>query len=1507
MTRPRTTFTGRLARLGFRDLDRSGAALRRLGPAADELVHLVATAADPDQAVDVLADLADRVEDRAALLHALVDDEGTAMRLLSVLGASIALGEHLLRHPGHWADLTDPALGATRPPAFVLRASLLEAVGADPASTSPVSPMPDAEAVDALRVEYRRLLLRLAARDLSHGVPVDDVAAELSDLAAGTLEAALAIARGRVGEDSHAARLAVIAMGKCGGHELNYVSDVDVIFAVEPAQGYDEHVAVRIGTQLASNLMRICSDHTAEGTIWPVDAALRPEGKAGPLVRTLASHQSYYEKWAKTWEFQALLKARPVAGDPGVGAAYIERITPLVWSAADRDGFVSEVQAMRRRVLEHIPAQQVARQIKLGSGGLRDVEFAVQLLQLVHGRADEAIRAPATLSALAELTRGGYVGREDGASLDAAYRFLRTLEHRMQLHQLRRTHVVPEDESQLRRLGRSMGLMREPVGELNVRWRRHSVEVRRLHEKLFYRPLLEAVAALPRAHARLSPEAAEVRLAALGYEDPVAALRHLEALTAGVSRTAAIQRTLLPAMLQWFADAPNPDAGLLGFRQISEALGTTHWYLQTLRDEGQVAQRLAVVLASSRYATDLLQRAPEGVRMLGEDDGLVPRAREALEKEMLSAGLRYPDPEEGITAVRAIRRRELFRIAVADLLDLLDVADVGYALTDVTTATLEAALHVARASVERQRHRPLPMRMAIVAMGRFGGHELGFGSDADVMFVMDPVEDARGEEASRAAQEVANELRRLLALPGTDPALEVDAGLRPEGKQGPLVRSLASYEAYYAKWSAVWEAQALLRACPMIGDRDLCARFTAMIDPLRFPRTASARTTYARSAASRRASTTSGSRGEPIRRPTSSSAGVASPTWSGRSSCCRCSTPARCPGCAPPARSTPSPPRWTRACSTRPTPTRWPRRGAPPAACATRSSRFAAGARTRCPATPASAPRWRTSAATRPATPTSWSTTTYGSPVAPGRWWSASSGDSRFLTLRSGVDATLGGVSLLLHVAPRRRVSTRGLVAGLLAAVVLVRLCYLGGTLYPDEAGYLLVARSWHLGGPNLYGFLFVDRPPGLLALFKLAALVPWDRAIRVLTIPFALVFVLSAVGAVRQLVGERGARWAAVLAAGLVVSPAVGAQEADGELFAMSLVMLAVALTIAAVRRTGRAALATAFGAGLVAALAVIVKQNFLDAFVFAACLLLASAVQHRLPPGRVLGLAAAGVLGGAVVLAGAAGYAVASGVGLRRAWFSIYGFRGSALDVLTHSSLQAPLGRAGHLLLLAVLAGIVPILALLAREAWRCHLTGPPVAWAVALTVGYGVTSVVAGGSYWPHYLLQLVPMTVLAVGLWAPQLSWLRLVAAAAVVSAVGFAGAGAVAHAVNRPTDGYLAGAWVRRAARPGDTLTVLYGNAQVQEAAGLPSPYPHLWSLPMRTLDPHLARLRSLLAGAHRPDWVVVWVGLDSWDLDPRDTTRLDLATRYRPVGKVCGHQVWLRRDEQRTLPPVPAC
>ncbi|MDP9240066.1 MAG: bifunctional [glutamine synthetase] adenylyltransferase/[glutamine synthetase]-adenylyl-L-tyrosine phosphorylase, partial [Actinomycetota bacterium] len=841
--------TGRapLVRLGFVDATRAqqllgpdglgvwdAAVAAAAGPGGREVIDALAATADPDLALLTLVRLVECQPADNDLLDRLCRAPGLRRRLIVVLGASSALGDHLISHPDEWQLLDDESQVLASPTAEEFRERLLVAVGADPGNPLPQAASSGSAAVTELRAAYRRELLLLAARDLTGLLDLDDVTAELSDLAAATLSAGLAVARAGLPADAEPARLAVIALGKCGGHELNYVSDVDVVFVSEPVPGGDPAASLHTATTLATSLIRICGE-----VAWPVDAALRPEGKDGPLVRSLDSHVAYYQRWARTWEFQALLKARPVAGDAELGQAYVDRLSPLVWRAADRDRFVDEVQEMRRRVEALLPARVAVRELKLGPGGLRDVEFAVQLLQLVHGRADETLRSPTTLVALQALAAGGYVGLEDAKTLGEMYRWLRTVEHRLQLQRLRRTHRLPDDEAGLRWLARAMGYRSGPemtaVQAFEADQARHAREVRRLHEKLFYRPLLQSVARVPGDELRLAPAAAAARLTGLGFADPDGALRHLEALTAGVTRTAAIQRALLPAMLGAFAGAADPDAGLLAYRQVSEALGRTPWYLRFLRDEGLVAERLARLLASSRFVGDLLARAPEALRMLASDEELQPRTAEALRASMLAAAQRSPDQEAAVVTARGQRRRELLRVAGADLLGLLALAEVGEALSAVTDATLCAALDTAVAAATERRGSALPMQMSVIAMGRLGGAEVGYGSDADVLFVFEPLDGAEEGEATPIAHEVAEEMRRLLSVPAPDPPLGVDAGLRPEGRQGPLVRSLASYAAYYDRWSSIWETQALLRARPIAGNDETGARFVSMIDRYRYP------------------------------------------------------------------------------------------------------------------------------------------------------------------------------------------------------------------------------------------------------------------------------------------------------------------------------------------------------------------------------------------------------------------------------------------------------------------------------------------------------------------------------------------------------------------------------------------------------------------------------------------------------------------------------------------------
>ncbi len=781
-----------------------------------EISDALSGAANPDQALIALRGVLESMSSQQlARFGSEVSAEPLALgRIMQIVGLSQGFADFLIRHPEVDVLLDTEALA--EPPTGTLE-RVFGAIGVDPQSPLPIAPDNSENTLNALRVVYRRELMGIASRDLSGAFPMEVIAGWLSDLADVILQAALAIARSGVADPT--CPLAIIAMGKTGGRELNYVSDVDVIFATDSQESIDA------ATALARGVIHACGATTSEGSIWEVDAALRPEGKQGALVRTVESHVGYYERWASTWEFQALLKARFVAGDQMVGEEYIHSIQPFIWSAADRDGFVSDVQAMRRRVEDNVDASVGERELKLGPGGLRDIEFSVQLLQLVHGRSDVLLRSSNTIDALRALATWGYVGRDEASKLESSYRFLRTLEHHLQLRQLRRTHTMPEAPDELRTLARSMGIKAEPVETLLKQWKAHATDVRRIHEKLFYRPLLNAVAGLDATDARLTTAAAADRLRALGFVDPDGALRNIEALTSGISRRAIIQRTLLPVMLSWFAQAPYPDVGLAGFRQVSDQVGSSHWYLRLLRDESLVAERLAHILASSKYLTDLIRRAPESISMLAHNDDLQPVD---LSIELAAISKRHDEPIKVVNSIRAMRRRELFRIGAAAALGVSSVQDVGTALTELTDATIEGALAAVMPA------EPLA-RVVVIAMGRYGGRELGFGSDADVMFIYEPLDGADPELAGKQAFKIINEMRALLSAPTDEPTVEIDADLRPEGKAGPLVRSLESTIAYYAKWSSPWEAQALLRARFAAGDEALGAAFIEMINPLRYP------------------------------------------------------------------------------------------------------------------------------------------------------------------------------------------------------------------------------------------------------------------------------------------------------------------------------------------------------------------------------------------------------------------------------------------------------------------------------------------------------------------------------------------------------------------------------------------------------------------------------------------------------------------------------------------------
>lgn len=794
-----------LARAGFAapaDAARhlQAVALGREG--TERVVGACAEAADPDLAVAQVC--------RWIAISGRVPPSSFLARLCSVLGLSTSLGAFLARHP----EAAEAIRETRRVAAPRGRKKLIDEAARVAASSE--------DPFATLRVWKRRELLRIACRDLAAGAAVEEVGSELAHLAEAVLRAALGAL---VVEDPApaGARFCVIGMGKLGGEELNYASDIDLMFVFD---AFDEKAGFVWATRVGERLVRALSATTEEGQAFRVDTTLRPEGKDGPLVRSLGAYRAYYERWARPWEFQALIKARPAAGDEALGGEFMAMAEPFVYPERLAPEAITEIRALKAKAEKAIAARGIAdREVKRGPGGLRDIEFAVQLLQLVHARRDVSLRSGNTLAALRALAHGAYVGEEDAAELADAYRFLRQVEHRLQLAQERQTHTVPADDRGRRRLARAMGFddsqAETALEQFDARWRRIQAVVRRIHEKLFYRPLLERFAQAP----ALAPDAAQERLSALGFRSPGRALKFLGDLTAGVSRRAQLMRTLLPVMLDWMSESPDPDLAVVSFRDVALAIGGNPASLGVLRDAPPVVELLCRVLGTSKMLGEYLIHEPEMVAALASPRTLSRRTREQLQQEAERYVEWRGDSEERDAAIRRLKRRELLRIACRALAGGASVEEAGRELAHLAEAVLRAALN----SLLEEDPAPSGARFGVIGMGKLGGEELNFASDLDVMFVFDAPDERAGLPWATRISEAL--IRRVAATTEEGQAFRVDAGLRPEGKNGPLCRSLAAYRAYYERWAKPWEFQALVRARPVAGDPTLGQEFLDLVRP----------------------------------------------------------------------------------------------------------------------------------------------------------------------------------------------------------------------------------------------------------------------------------------------------------------------------------------------------------------------------------------------------------------------------------------------------------------------------------------------------------------------------------------------------------------------------------------------------------------------------------------------------------------------------------------------------
>ena len=716
-------------------------------------------------------------EDARSLIDDLgITDERRARAAAMLAGASRSMSKAVRRDPSLLGVLDPPSEFATE-------------------KMTLVAPDDD-DALDGLRRWKRRQLLRIALRDLLGEADLATVGRELSLLADACFARALEIA-------DEGPPLAIIGMGKLGGSELNYASDVDIVFVHDGA--------TEAAVKRARKVVQALTTFTAEGAVYRVDTDLRPDGQTGALSLPPDAYEHYFEQRAHAWERQAYIKTRLCAGDPEVGNAFFDAIRPGVWEENLGAKTVPSLQAMKRRVEESAKLKG-DRELKKGPGGLRDIEFTVQLLQLVHGRTDPTIRSPNTLTALRQLSWGEYIDQADAVHFTTAYIHLRTVEHRLQLRDERQTHELPTGEADQVWAARASGF--ESLEAFQASHSRHQTSVREIHQRIFYRQTLD------RMHETgLVSELLPDHLGQLGFEDPDRAAEAIERLTENLGRRANVMQQVLVIMVEALATTPDPDLGLIRLAWLLDGSFRIGTILPVLRDSPIAISDIARLLGSSRVAAGWMRNHPEFARLLMDPEELaIARTGGELTANATEAMQSAADDRDlQMAELRRFVRREQLRVAARDILGLASIIEIPEELTLIADAAVSAAVDGLAPEVP----------FAVIGLGRYGGLDLSYASDLDVIFVYEGATSDNARAANRTARGL---LRKVGAQTAEGRAWEIDARLRPEGDNGQLARSLEGYERYYAERGQLWERQALLKRRFVAGDPEVGERFLQLAD-----------------------------------------------------------------------------------------------------------------------------------------------------------------------------------------------------------------------------------------------------------------------------------------------------------------------------------------------------------------------------------------------------------------------------------------------------------------------------------------------------------------------------------------------------------------------------------------------------------------------------------------------------------------------------------------------------
>jgi len=834
------------------------AALRPVAPAAAErLPARLAAAADPALALASWERLLDVTVDVAAVA-ALSPGELDALFVL--LGGSQVLSNTLRGAGDGWPALLRACLAvAARSPddhEDALRAAVA---------------LPWEAFSERLRQHRHHEYLRIGLGDLTGRNMVDVTMAELSSLAVGLFRVAYQWARRTLRDDygelpGVAATVGavprrapavvpnpfvVLAMGKLGGGELNFSSDVDVLYLYEsdatksvggPRGTLD---ARQYCTRLAELITRALQEVTPAGFAFRVDLRLRPDGINGPIVNPMANLLLYYESYGQTWERTALIQARPIAGAIELGAQALRELQPFVYRRYLDYTTVADMKEMKARVESQMGEKVGRGHVKLGRGGIREIEFLVQVLQLINGGRDERVRGGGSLPTLAKLVACGYLPVDEGAALARAYRFLRNVEHKIQIVHQRQTHAVPKDRREQATLARRLGYQGDDVvAQLWADIDRYTEQVRRAFEKLFDEPAAETQrAADPEIVSFLrvlDDRAASVeRLRALGFAYPEESYDSLRLLRDGPASAPARPRRkkalyeLAPVLLGTILKTPDPDLALRNLATFISSIGARTSFLALLRENPGTLRMLVELFGGSQFLANAFIRRPELLDTLVRADLVrVHRSAEDLSAELAQLLSGDHDIEETLDVLRRFRNQEFLRIGINDLQGVLEPEAVSAELTTLAEVCLQRACDVAAREVcARSGRTRLPARHVVLAMGKLGGGELNYNSDLDLIFVH---EDAPASGSGGSEHEVfskfAQRLITVLQVTTREGIVyRIDTRLRPSGRSGPLVSSLEGFRKYHEASAQVWERQALIKARPVVGAPALAEQVAAIV------------------------------------------------------------------------------------------------------------------------------------------------------------------------------------------------------------------------------------------------------------------------------------------------------------------------------------------------------------------------------------------------------------------------------------------------------------------------------------------------------------------------------------------------------------------------------------------------------------------------------------------------------------------------------------------------------